>query len=80
VQVTGDKGNELSPDLLLHFRAARRCHARRPSYLGREGRLIPAIDRGIACLADLQQPAGIWPRVPIHRMPSDAAASAYILL
>lgn len=41
---------------------------------------IPAIEHGIACLAYLQQPAGIWPRMPIRRMPSDAAVSAYILL
>jgi len=41
---------------------------------------VPAIDHGVKYLADLQQPAGIWPRVPIRRMPSDAAVSAYILL
>jgi len=46
------------------------------SYRGK----IPAIDRGIKYLADLQQPAGIWPCVPIRRMPSDAAVSAYIIL
>ncbi len=40
----------------------------------------PAIDRGIAYLAALQQPAGVWPRIPIRRIQSDAAVSAYVLM
>jgi len=39
-----------------------------------------AIDRGMAYLAALQQPDGIWPRVPIRRMPADALISAFVLL
>src|SRR5580704_822143 len=27
----------------------------------------PAIERGMAYLANLQQPAGIWPKIPIRR-------------
>ncbi|HEY8667979.1 MAG TPA: hypothetical protein VIL86_15110 [Tepidisphaeraceae bacterium] len=38
-----------------------------------------AIDRGIAYLAALQKPEGTWPRVPLRRMPADAAVSAFIL-
>jgi len=37
------------------------------------------IDRGMAYLANLQQPAGIWPRIPIRRMPADALISAFVL-
>jgi hypothetical protein len=40
----------------------------------------PAIDRGLAYLANLQKPEGIWPDAPVRRMPADAFASAYILL
>jgi hypothetical protein len=39
-----------------------------------------AIERGVAYLAALQQPGGIWPRVPIRRMPADALISAFVLL
>jgi hypothetical protein len=38
-----------------------------------------AVDRGLAYLANLQQSDGIWPAVPIRRMPADAATSAFIL-
>jgi hypothetical protein len=36
--------------------------------------------RGLAYLADLQQASGIWPRIPIRRMPQDAFVSAFVLL
>jgi len=39
-----------------------------------------AIDRGMEYLAMLQQPDGIWPRVPLRRMPADAMVSAFVLL
>jgi len=39
-----------------------------------------AIDRGIAALAGLQKPEGIWPAEPVRRMPVDAFASAFVLL
>jgi hypothetical protein len=38
-----------------------------------------AIERGLAYLATLQQPAGIWPKIPIRRMPEDALVSAFVL-
>jgi hypothetical protein len=38
-----------------------------------------AIDRGLAYLANLQQPGGIWPAAPFRRMPADAPTSAFIL-
>jgi hypothetical protein len=38
-----------------------------------------AIERGIAYLAALQQPGGIWPRVPLRRMPADTLVSAFVL-
>jgi hypothetical protein len=38
-----------------------------------------AIDRGLAYLANLQQPAGIWPAAPIRRMPADPPTSVFIL-
>jgi hypothetical protein len=38
------------------------------------------VDRGLAYLANLQQPGGIWPRVPLRRMPADGAVSAFVLL
>jgi hypothetical protein len=38
-----------------------------------------ATDRGLQYLANMQQDAGIWPRVPIRRRPSDAFVSALIL-
>jgi len=39
-----------------------------------------AIERGLVYLADLQQPSGIWPKIPIRRMPADALVSAFVLL
>ena len=40
-----------------------------------------AVCRAIHFLANMQQPTGIWPRIPIRRMPHDAfAVSAFILL
>lgn len=38
-----------------------------------------AIDRGLAFLAGLQKSEGIWPNIPIRRMPADAYVSALIL-
>ncbi|MGD0388587.1 MAG: hypothetical protein ABSC42_06480 [Tepidisphaeraceae bacterium] len=38
-----------------------------------------AVERGLASLATLQQPAGIWPKIPIRRMPEDALVSAFVL-
>jgi hypothetical protein len=38
-----------------------------------------AIDRGLVYLAGLQREEGIWPNIPLRRMPGDAAASAFIL-
>jgi hypothetical protein len=40
----------------------------------------PAIDRGLASLATLQKDDGLWPRIPVRRMPADPFASAFILL
>jgi len=37
------------------------------------------IDRGLKYLADLQKSEGIWPNVPIRRMPADPYVSALIL-
>jgi hypothetical protein len=39
-----------------------------------------AIDRGVEYLANLQQPAGSWPRIPIRRMSADALVTAYLVL
>ena len=39
-----------------------------------------AIERGLAYLANMQKPEGIWPNIPLRRMPVDAFASAFILL
>ena len=39
----------------------------------------PAIDRGMKYLAHLQKSEGIWPNVPIRRMPADPYLSALIL-
>jgi hypothetical protein len=39
-----------------------------------------AIDRGIAALAALQKPEGIWPNMPVRRMPIDPFVSAFVLL
>lgn len=38
-----------------------------------------SIDRGMKYLADLQKSEGIWPNVPIRRMPADAYISALVL-
>jgi hypothetical protein len=39
-----------------------------------------AIEHGLQYLADMQKAEGIWPNVPIRRMPADPFASAFILL
>jgi hypothetical protein len=38
------------------------------------------IGGGMGYLAALQQPAGIWPKLPIRRMPEDALVSAFTIL
>lgn len=38
-----------------------------------------AVERGMTYLANLQKDEGIWPSLPLRRMPADAAASAFIL-
>lgn len=38
-----------------------------------------AIDRGLKYLADLQKSEGLWPGVPIRRMPADSFLSASVL-
>jgi hypothetical protein len=38
-----------------------------------------AIDRGMAYIAGLQKSDGIWPNVPIRRMPADPYVSALVL-
>jgi hypothetical protein len=38
-----------------------------------------AIDQGLLYLANLQKPEGIWPNVPIRRMPADPYVSAFVL-
>jgi hypothetical protein len=35
---------------------------------------------GMECLANLQKPEGIWPRIPVRRMPADSLVSAYVML
>lgn len=40
----------------------------------------PAIDRGIDYFANLQKPEGLFPRIPLRRMPADPFVSAFILL
>jgi len=39
----------------------------------------PAIDRGLGYLSELQKAEGIWPNVPIRRMPADSYVSALLL-
>lgn len=39
-----------------------------------------AIERGMFYLSQLQKQEGIWPNVPIRRMPADPFVSAFILL
>jgi hypothetical protein len=49
----------------------------RALFLGRgEG---PSINLGLAYLANLQKDQGIWPAVPLRRMPEDPATSLFIL-
>ncbi len=38
-----------------------------------------AIERGLVYLANLQKSDGIWPNIPIRRLPADPFVSAYIL-
>jgi len=38
-----------------------------------------AVERGMAHLAELQQAEGIWPGIPLRRMPADPLVSAFIL-
>jgi len=38
-----------------------------------------AVDRGLFYLANLQKSEGIWPNVPIRRLPADPYVSAFIL-
>ena len=38
-----------------------------------------AIERGLAYLATLQKPDGLWPKIPFRRMPGDACVSAFVL-
>lgn len=38
-----------------------------------------AVERGITYLSQLQKSEGIWPKVPIRRMPADAFVSAFVL-
>jgi len=38
-----------------------------------------AIQRGLEYLANLQKSEGIWPAVPLRRMPEDAAISLFVL-
>jgi hypothetical protein len=40
----------------------------------------PAIERGMHYLAQLQQPDGIWPKIPIRRLCADAVVSAFVML
>jgi len=39
-----------------------------------------SIERGLAYLANLQQPAGSWPRVPLRRMSADETTTAFVLM
>lgn len=39
----------------------------------------PAIERGLQYLANLQKDEGVWPAVPLRRMPADGYASAFVL-
>lgn len=38
-----------------------------------------AIQRGLTYLANLQKVEGIWPAIPLRRMPEDAYSSAFVL-
>jgi hypothetical protein len=39
-----------------------------------------AVERGLKYLANLQQPTGLWPKIPIRRMAADPLVSAFVLL
>lgn len=39
----------------------------------------PGVDRGMKSIADLQKSEGIWPGIPIRRMPADPYLSALVL-
>jgi len=39
----------------------------------------PAIDRGLAYLANLQRPEGLWPKEPLRRMPGDPLVTVFVL-
>jgi len=39
----------------------------------------PAVRQGLQYLSNLQKPEGIWPNIPIRRMPADPYVSALIL-
>jgi hypothetical protein len=39
-----------------------------------------AIERGLEYLAELQRPDGLWPMVPLRRMPGDAYVTAFVLI
>lgn len=39
-----------------------------------------AIERGLAYLSNLQKTEGVWPAVPLRRMPADGYTSAFVLL
>jgi hypothetical protein len=39
-----------------------------------------AVQRGLTYLANLQKSEGIWPNLPLRRMPADPHTSAFILL
>ena len=39
----------------------------------------PSIDKALVYLANLQKSEGIWPNVPLRRMPADPFVSAFIL-
>jgi hypothetical protein len=39
----------------------------------------PTIDRALTYLANLQKSEGIWPNVPLRRLPADPYVSAFIL-
>src|SRR4051812_33383689 len=38
-----------------------------------------AIARGLSYLADLQKTDGLWPRIPLRRMPAEPSVSAFVL-
>ena len=38
-----------------------------------------AVERGLAYLAQLQKSEGVWPQIPLRRMPADGFVSAFVL-